>query len=222
MHALSLLPFLALAAFGATATAAPTPSLPRTLLDFRATRPAPATLHDSVLVIIDAQREYVDGQLPLAGIDAAIAEVAALLQRARVAGTPVVHIVQHSPGALFNPQGPSAEIVAPLTPRPDEPVIVKTLPDSFAGTTLDLTLRRLGRKNLILVGFMTHMCIASTAHTALDLSYQTTVVAAACATRDLPDGHGGIVPAAVVQRAHLAGLADRFADVVSTQSQIEN
>jgi hypothetical protein len=45
-------------------------------------------------------------------------------------------------------------------------------------------------------------------------------VAAACATRDLPDGRGGIVPAAVVHRANLAALADRFARVVETVDEI--
>jgi nicotinamidase-related amidase len=216
MKPLALLAPLLLGATGLSA------QLPKTLLDFRGARPAPATLHDSVLVVIDAQREYVDGQLPLAGIDAAIAEAAALLQRARAAGTPIVHIVQHSPGALFNTAGAGADVVAPLMPAAGETVIVKTLPNAFAGTTLDLTLRKLGKKNLILVGFMTHMCIASTAHAALDLSYQTTVVGAACATRDLPDGRGGIVPAAEVQRSHLAGLADRFASIVATQNQIQD
>jgi len=49
---------------------------------------------------------------------------------------------------------------------------------------------------------------------ALELGYQSTVVASACATRDLPDGLGGIVPAAVLHRACLAALADRFAVVV--------
>jgi len=214
MKFLTLLPPLLL---GATALIA---AQPRTLRDFRGTQPPPATLHDATLVLIDAQREYDSGQLPLAGVDAAIAEAAALLQRARAAGTPIVHIVQHSPGALFDPAGPFVAIVAPLTPRPGETVIVKTLPNSFAGTTLDQTLRKLGRKNIILAGFMTHMCVDATAHAALDLSYQTTVVAAACATRDIPDGRGGIVPAEVVQRAHLAGLADRFASVVATQVQI--
>lgn len=202
------------------ATAAFAAPLPKTLLEFRGSPPAPATLHDAVLVIVDAQREYFDGQLPLHGIDAAITADAALLARARAAGTPVIHIVQHSPGPLFNPGSPGAEIVAPLAPRPGETIIVKTLPDSFAGTTLDLTLRKIGRRNLILVGFMTHMCISATAHSALDLSYHATVVAAGCATRDIPDGHGGIIPADVVHRAHLAALADRFATVVADPSEI--
>ena len=48
------------------------------------------------------------------------------------------------------------------------------------------------------------------------LGYRCTVVAAACAARDLPDGRGGVVPADMVQRANLAALADRFARVVES------
>ncbi|MCX6955724.1 MAG: cysteine hydrolase family protein [Verrucomicrobia bacterium] len=217
---LALLPLVSTAAFGVSVFAQPPP--PRTLLDFRGHQAAPATLHDSVLVLIDAQREYVDGRLPLAGIDAAVAEAAALLARARAAGTPVIHIVQHSApgGALFDPSGPSAAIVAPLTPRPNELVIAKTAPNAFFATTLDERLRHLGRKNLLIAGYMTHMCVAASTHAAFDLNYSVTVVAAACATRDLPDGRGGIVPAAEVHRSHLAALADRFALVVPTQRAI--
>jgi nicotinamidase-related amidase len=61
---------------------------------------------------------------------------------------------------------------------------------------------------------MAHMCLESTVRAALDLGYTTTVVASVTATRDLPDGQGGTVPAARVQEVALAALADRFATVV--------
>lgn len=221
ISSLACLPLASTAFFGATVFAQTSPP-PRTLLDFRGHRAPPATLHDSVLVLIDAQREYVDGQLPLAGIDAAVTQAAALLARARAAGTPVIHIVQHSApgGALFDPNGPSAQIVAPLTPRPGELVIPKTAPNAFFSTTLDERLRYLGRKNLVVAGYMTHLCVAASTHAGFDLNYRITLVADACATRDLPDGQGGLVPAAEVHRSQLAALADRFAHVVPTQRAI--
>jgi hypothetical protein len=48
----------------------------------------------------------------------------------------------------------------------------------------------------------------------LDLGYRATVAADATATRDLPDGAGGMIAADTVQRVALAELADRFAKVV--------
>lgn len=58
------------------------------------------------------------------------------------------------------------------------------------------------------------MCVSATVRAALDLGYRTTLVAAATATRDLPDPAGGVVTADALQRAELAALADRFAVVV--------
>ncbi len=67
---------------------------------------------------------------------------------------------------------------------------------------------------------MTHMCVSSTVRAALDFGYRCTVVAGACATRDLPDGAGGVVPAPVLHRAELAALSDRFATVVADSAAL--
>ncbi len=193
---------------------------PMTLLQMAGASPVPARLSESVLVIIDAQKEYRDGALPLIGIDTAIDQAAQLLSRARKAGTPVVHVKHRGSGGLFNPATPFFDIVEPLQPQPNEMVIEKRLPNAFAGTNLQQFLERTGRKQLILIGFMTHMCVSTTARAALDLGYSTTVVGSATATRDLPNGNGGKVSAAEVQRASLAALADRFAVVVLHGSDI--
>ena len=194
--------------------------LPRTLLQIAGAPTTASPLHASVLVIIDAQLEYTVGQLPLHGIDAAIAEAAKLLRLARREGVPVIHIVQHSaPGRpVFDLSTRLVEIVPELTPVAGEEIITKALPNAFAGTSLETKLRAIaeatGRRELILAGFMTHMCVSATSRAALDLGFRNTVVASATATRDLPDPLGGIVPADIVQRTALAELADRFAIVV--------
>ncbi len=95
--------------------------------------------------------------------------------------------------------------------------MVKGLPNSFAGTTLAAMLDKLGRKELIVAGFQTHMCISATVRSALDHGYRSTVVASACATRDLPDPLGGApLSAAEIHRNSLAALHDRFATVVAS------
>ncbi len=55
---------------------------------------------------------------------------------------------------------------------------------------------------------------------AQPIPYRCTVVADACATRDLPDGRGGVLSAEIVHRANLAALADRCARVVGTADEI--
>jgi nicotinamidase-related amidase len=150
-----------------------------------------------------------------------VAEAAKVLQLAREKGAPVFHIVHHGPpgGGIFASDGPFAEIVPELAPRPDEAIVVKALPNSFAGTGLAEKIRATGRKELIVVGFMTHMCVSTTVRAALELGIRTTVVAGACATRPLPV-LGGAVDAVTLHRAELAALADRFAIVVADSTAL--
>jgi nicotinamidase-related amidase len=178
--------------------------------------PTPARLAEATIVVIDAQREYVDGLLRLNGVDPALEEIGRLLARARAAGTPIVHIVhQGREGGPFAPGSPGAETVFPADPAPNEAVLTKRLPNAFASTDLAARVAALKRPELVLVGFMTHMCVEATARSAIDNGFKATVVASATATRDLPDPlTGAVVPAAEVQRNALAALNDRFATVV--------
>ena len=64
---------------------------------------------------------------------------------------------------------------------------------------------------------MTHMCVSSTARAALDLGYETTVVADATATRALPSVDGSsVISAETLHETALAALADRFSAITST------
>lgn len=176
---------------------------------------APASLAESTLVLIDCQNTYTQGTMELEGVQAALEQTAQLLDRARSAGIPIIHI-QHSdgPGSLYDIEGESGAIVASVAPREGEPVVVKQFPNSFVQTDLDDRLKSLGASNLVLAGFMTHMCVNSTARGAFNLGYAPTVVAAATATRTLAGPDSTPVPAAAMQAASLAAMADLFAVVV--------
>lgn len=195
---------------------------PKSLLQIAGAPLNPSPLDKSALVIVDAQLEYTKGGLPLDGVDSAIVEASKLLKLARERGVPVFHIVQHAPAGrpLFAEDGPYAAIVPLLAPAAGEVVVRKALPNSFAGTDLDALVKSTGRTELILAGFMTHMCISATARAALDLKYRTTIVANATATRDLPDPLGGTIPASIVHRVALSELADRFALVVKDTAEL--
>jgi nicotinamidase-related amidase len=181
----------------------------------------PAALSDSTLVLIDCQNTYTEGVMELEGVGPALDEIAALLDRARTAGIPIIH-VQHDdgPGSLYDVAGHSGAIVAAVAPRDGEPVVVKQYPNSFVETDFDERLKAVGASNLVLTGFMTHMCVNSTARGAFNLGYAPTVVASATATRSLPDANGDAVPAAVLQTASLAALKDLFAVVVPNGSGV--
>lgn len=181
----------------------------------------PVRLADSALVLIDCQKTYTQGVIELEGVQAALDETAELLERARTAGIPIIHI-QHSdgPGSLYDIDGETGAIVDAVAPRGDEPVVVKQFPNSFVQTDLDQRLKAVNASNLVLAGFMTHMCVNSTARGAFNLGYAPTVVAAATATRSLAGPDGQPVPAAALQAASLAALADLFAVVVPRTADI--
>lgn len=181
----------------------------------------PESLASSALVLIDCQNTYTRGVMELDGVQAALDEAEALLDRARTAGIPVIHI-QHDdgPGSPYDIRDDIGAIVDRVAPRGDEPVVVKNYPNSFVGTDLDERLKAVGAHNLILAGFMTRMCVNSTARGAFNLGYAPTVVAGATATRPLPGPDGAQVPSAAVQAASLAALSDLFAVVVPDTAAI--
>ena len=184
----------------------------KTLLELAGADLTLPRLAEVSLVLIDIQNEYLSGPVALPGADVAIANAAMLLARARKAGAKVFHIAHRGrPGSLFDRSAPRGAIVPALAPLADEPVIEKELPNAFAGTDLKARLDASGHRNIVLVGFMTHMCISSTARAALDLGFRVTIDADSCATRDLPDGRGGVIAAATLHEVALVELSDRFA-----------
>lgn len=192
-----------------------------TMLQMAGAQPAPATMADGILLIIDAQREYTDGLLPLTGVQPAVEALAHLLEKARKAAAPIVHVRHQGKGKAFNPSSTGYQIVNELAPRSNEIVVDKALPNAFAGTDLAKHLAAIGRKNLIVGGFMTHMCVSATVRAATDQGFMSTVAADTVATRDLPDAVGsGTVAADAINKITLAALSDRFAWIVPEAKQI--
>lgn len=187
---------------------------PKTLLELAGADVTPARVSAATLVFIDYQNEYLEGPLGLPGAAPALQRAAQLLARARDAGSPVVHVAHKGgAGGLFDRDAARGRLIDAVAPRSGETVIEKGLPNAFAGTDLQAVLERAGRKDIVIAGFMTHMCVSSTARAALDLGWRVTVDAAACATRDLPDGRGGHVGADALHEVALVELSDRFAIV---------
>ena len=194
----------------------------KTIRDIAGLGDESTSISDSALIIIDAQNTYCEGIMKLDGMEKALKECRLLLDRFRKAGRPVFHI-QHDagPGSPYDVTTHIGQIVDVLAPLHGEPVITKNYPHSFAGTELDALLKKAGIQNLILAGFMSHMCVNSTARGAFSLGYRATVVAAATATRSLPlKATGEVIPAAQVHSAALAALSDLPAAVVGSSANV--
>ncbi len=196
-------------------------SEPKTLLDLAGAAIPQAKLSQATLVMIDLQNEYLDGPLALHEVDTAVSNAAALLTRARAAGARVIHIAHvGGTGGAFDRTAHRGQIIDAVAPAQDELVIEKRKPNALADTNLQEELEKIGRKDLILAGFMTHMCVSSTARAAFDLGYNNTIVEETTATRALPNPKGGAIEAQTLHDSALAALSDRFACIVPAVADI--
>jgi nicotinamidase-related amidase len=194
----------------------------KTIRDIAGLGDESTSISDSALIIIDAQNTYCEGVMKLDGIDNALKECRVLLDRFRQAGRPVFHIRHDAgPGSPYDVSSPIGQIVDSLAPAQGEAVITKNYPNSFAGTDLDSLIKKTGTNNLIIVGFMSHMCVNSTARGAFSLGYRPTVVASATATRSLPfKVTGEVIPSSILNAASLAALGDLPAAIVATPANV--
>ncbi|MGF1608909.1 MAG: cysteine hydrolase family protein [Kiloniellales bacterium] len=183
----------------------------------------PGRLGESAVVMIDCQNTYRQGVMQLVGVEAALQQGQRLLQRAREAGTPIIHIAHDSgPGSPYDIRAEIGQIADLVAPQEGEPTVIKHKPNSFVGTDLHECLQALGRQSVIFAGFMTHMCVNSTVRGAFNLGYHSTVVGGATATRDLPATDGGVIDAQSLQRASLAALGDLFGVVVGSVEDLSD
>ncbi len=169
----------------------------------------------TVLVPIDLQEAFDHAPWPRRnnpGLDEA---VAALLYAWRASGRPIVHVRHDSvqPGSTLRPGEPGNRIRPSAAPRPDEPIVVKSVNCAFIGTDLDLQLRRLGATGIVAFGISTDMCVSTTVRVAANLGYRTILVEDCCACFDLPGPDGAAIPAEAIHAAHLATLGFEFCEV---------
>jgi nicotinamidase-related amidase len=152
---------------------------------------------NTALLVIDVQKGVVAGAY---NRDAVIANIAALVDRARSAEVPVVW-VQHSSDEM--PEGSDDwRYVAELPQDQAEPVVGKRYGDSFDDTELESVLAERGIGHLIVVGAQTDECIRSTLHGAIVRGYDATLVSDAHTTEDL-SAWGAPTPDKVIDHTNL-------------------
>ncbi|MFF9603720.1 isochorismatase family protein [Streptomyces sp. NPDC014684] len=178
----------------------------------------PATLAGSTLILIDFQNTYTQGVMELDGWEASLDAAAQLLARAREAGTKVVHVINDGgEGTPYDIRAEIGQIHPKVAPVDGEPVVVKQVPNAFVGT--DLADHLTAGQDVVVAGWMTHMCVAFTAQGAFLAGHRPTVVAEASATRPLPVA-GTEVHAEQVHQGALATVADLYGVVVLSQKEI--
>jgi nicotinamidase-related amidase len=183
---------------------------------------------DSVLLMIDVQRgvddlQYWGGENGRRNNPAAEANLKSLLTAWRAKDLPVFFtahdsLEEYSPLKLDEPGG---AFKAGLEARPGEPVFVKDVNSGFIGTNLDVALRRAGVVRLVVAGFFTNMCVATTVRMAGNMGYDTYLVddACACTNRVGPDGRD--FDADLIHDTSVANLNGEFCTALKTRTALE-
>ncbi|KAF7560951.1 hypothetical protein G7046_g3201 [Stylonectria norvegica] len=176
--------------------------------------PSTATTKDSTLIIIDAQNEYAEGKLKMVNVEKSRKVIASLLQKYRDAKGSIVHVVHATPeGApVFTPGTNLAKEFDELTPKDGEKKISKNFPSCFASTDLEEYLKSVGHKKIVLVGYMAHVCVSTTARAGDQRGYDVIIVEDAVGDRDIPG-----VDAAQLVKVALAEIGDSFGTIIQSK-----
>lgn len=153
---------------------------------------------ETAVLAIDFQNESRAGETyPVENYDHILANAARVIDAARIAGIPVIHvqawIETHERGnyALLNETltdglryaaagSNGADICKEVAPEPGETVIRKRWPSAFQGTELAETLERLGVRNLLVTGIWTDSCVRASVFDAVYAGYHVFLVKDAC------------------------------------------
>ena len=173
---------------------------------------------NAVLLPIDMQRGFDDPEGPRRWNSQVDANGLTLLAAWRSAGRPIIHVRHDSvkPNSPFAPGRPGNALRPGFEPLAGEPLVAKSVNSAFIGTDLDLRLKRLGARHVVVFGLVTDMCVSTTIRTGANMGWDMILVPDACDCFDLPDGRGGIIPAEQIQAAHVATLAFEFCRVMDT------
>ncbi len=143
----------------------------------------------TALLVVDMQRDVV-GQAH--DVDRVVANIAALVTKARAEHVPVVWIQHEADDLVAGEDG--WQIVDELRPEDDEPLVAKSYGDSFEGTDLEEILAGHDVARVVVTGAQTDACIRSTLHGALARGYDTTLVADAHTTEDMREWGSPLSP----------------------------
>jgi nicotinamidase-related amidase len=152
---------------------------------------------NSAVLVIDVQNGIVGEAFDR---DRVVANIAALVDRARAAGVDVVW-VQHNSDELPSGSEPW-QYVAELALDDAEPLVQKWYADSFEETDLEDVLAARGIGRLFIAGAQTDECIRSTLHGAIVRGYDATLVADAHTTEDFT-AYGAPPPDKVIAHTNL-------------------
>ena len=159
-------------------------------------------LNKPAILVVDMLNDFVYGALTCERGKAIVPATAELLDAARQKGVPVIfcndaHIKDIDRElALWGDHAiagtPGAEVIAELKLSESDYVVPKRRYSGFFQTDLDILLRELGIKTVVMTGLHTHMCVRHTSADAYSLGYDVVVAKEATDSFTEEDYIGGL------------------------------
>lgn len=165
------------------------------------------------LLIIDVQMAMFTGETHVYRDEAVLNNIAAMLEKARTAGMPVIFVQHTVPGdEEFERGKPTWEIHPRIKPMETEDIVEKSYWDSFMGTKLESVLKGKGITDLIIAGMQTEYCMDTSVRRAFSMGYRDILVSDAHTTYDSEE-----LKADQIIRHHNKIWNDRFAKLKTTE-----
>lgn len=175
------------------------------------------------LVVIDVQNEYVSGNLLIEypPVQQSLAAIGRAMDAARAAGLPIVVVQQMAPATspLFAQGSHGGALHEVVASRPFDHLVRKHLPSAFTGTDLAAWIAAQGVDTLVIAGYMTHNCDASTIVHALHDGLAVEFLHDAAGSVPYAN-RAGRASAEEMHRVFSVVLQSRFAAVLSTDEWV--
>lgn len=196
---------------------------------------------ETALIVIDMQREFLEQSSP---VDtprgrAMIPALSGLIRELRSIGVKIIftrHVHRRDgsdmglmaelwpivrDGTINAEDSSGTEIHPDLDVHEEDTVITKHRYSAFVSTDLEMVLRGLGIKNVVITGVLTNACCESTARDAMYRGFRVFFLSDLTATFDIPAYDGGAIPADTVQRVVCSTIASWFGEVLSASELME-
>ncbi len=170
------------------------------------------------LLVIDVQREYFDGALPITYPVGHLERILEVMDQASTANVPTAVIRHHQPdpeSPMFRLNSDMWQLHTEVEERPREVLIDKQLPGSFTGTDLDKWLKSVDADTVSISGYMTQMCCDTTARQAFHRGYKVEFLNDATGTLDV-ENEAGSAKAKELQNSILVAQQMFISEVIST------
>ena len=170
------------------------------------------------LLVIDVQREYFDGALPISYPSGHLDTILDVMDAADKTGIPVVVVRHHQPdpeSPIFRLNSEMWQLHPEVEQRDRSVLIDKQWPGAFTGTQLEDWLKQHSIDTLTISGYMTHMCCDTTARQAFHKGYKVEFLSDATGTLTV-ENKAGVSTAENMHQSILVAQQMFISDVIDS------